>query len=107
MTEKRAAKRKVFHASVALHLDGAPPSRVQTIDITDIGMGLASETPVPVGRNAKVAVSLFFGGKNHQIEVSGRTIYCLYCSQYGFKIGLQFGELPGDVRQVVTKYLDY
>lgn len=107
MSEKRAVKRKATHTPVILHLDGAPPLRVDMIDITDIGMGLASENPLPVGRRAKASMDLFFNGRSHKLEVSGHTVYSMYSSRYGFKIGVNFDDLPPDVRQVLLKYLDY
>ena len=106
MTDKRAVKRKAAHVPVVLQIDGTV-LRLKTIDITDAGMGLASENPLPVGKSLKAGLDLYFNGRHHQFEFDGRTVYCTYCSTHGFKVGVHFGDLPKDARQVLLKFLDY
>lgn len=106
MSEKRAVKRKAAHVPVVLQIDGAV-LRLKTIDVTDAGMGLASENPLPVGRRTKASVDLYFNGRHHPLEFDGRTVYCTYCSTHGFKVGVHFDEIPQDTKQVLLKFLDY
>lgn len=106
MTDKRAVKRKAAHVPVVLQIDGAA-LRLKTIDITDAGMGLASENPLPVGHRMKAAVDLYFNGKHHPLDLAGRTVYCTYCSTHGFKVGVHFDDMQQEAKQVLLKFLDY
>lgn len=105
-TDKRAAKRKAAHVPVVLQIEGVV-LRLRTIDITDAGMGLASENPIPLGRQAKAAVDLYFNGHHHPLDLGGRTVYCNYCSTHGFKVGVHFDEMSPESKQVLLKFLDY
>ena len=103
--DQRHNERKVMRTRALLRMDGIDQFLVRTTDISTTGMAIACPHPFQTGQAGQIAFEMFFNGKNNQIAVRIKVMYCIYNSHDGFKVGLQFVNLDMSNAAIISKYM--
>lgn len=103
--DQRQNERKIIRTRALLRMDGIDQFLVRTMDISTSGMGIACPHPLQSGQTGQIAFEMFFNGKNYQVATRIKVMYCIYNSQDGFKVGLQFINLEMNNASVISKYM--
>jgi hypothetical protein len=97
---QRTAPRVVFHRKG--HLVGADgnPIPIKTFDISESGVGLMS--PHPVDAKQVCALNIFtLHNAVPELEVKGLVAYCMLSGTQGYRVGLQYTDIPPQVKSLI------
>jgi len=103
-TERRAHPRKPLRTSARLIALGRDIA-ARTLDISREGMGLTSESSIPVGTECTVTFSLPTGGRGHPMRWKGRAVDVVVCGMDGFRVGLTLAPLGSSDRALLEQFL--
>lgn len=102
--EQRVAARKPLKAKATVTMDGLPPARGRTLDISGEGVSVALEQPLPPGQTGSVMFELFMDGMPTRITARIKVAYCIFSSGE-FKIGFNFVNLELSSMTAIAKYM--
>jgi hypothetical protein len=103
--DQRQQERKVLRTRALLRIDGMEQFLVKTLDISTAGVGVACPKQLQTGQTGKIAFEIFFNGRNYSVASNARVMYCIYNSNDGFKVGLQFVNLDMTNASVITRFM--
>ncbi len=104
--EQRQVPRKVLRVKVNFAVDGAPPLIVRSMDIGSNGLAISCPIQIPVGIGCFVAFDMFYNGKTSSVASRAKVMYCIYNSNDGFKIGLQFVNIDLPSSTSIARYME-
>ena len=102
--EQRVAARKPLKVKATLSMDGVPPLRGRTLDVSGDGLSVAVEQPFQPGQQGSVMFDLFLDGVPTRINARIKVAYCIFSSGE-FKIGLSFANLELASMTAIAKYM--
>ncbi len=104
--EQRQAPRKVLRVKVNFAVDGAPQMIVRSMDIGSNGLAISCPMQIPAGIGCFVAFDMFYNGKTSSVATRAKVMYCIYNSNDGFKVGLQFINIDLASSTSIARYME-
>jgi PilZ domain len=103
--DQRQAARKVLRTRALLRIDGREQFLVKTMDICSSGVGATCPHQLQPGLSGHIAFEMYYNGKNVHVASRVKVMYCIYNSNDGFKLGLQFLNLDMAGAAAISKYM--
>lgn len=103
--ELRLQERKVLRTRALLRIDGMDQFLVKTMDISTAGVGISCPKMLQAGQGGQIAFEMYFNGRNYQVASRVKVMYCIYNSNDGFKVGMQFMNLDMASASAITKFM--
>lgn len=102
--EQRVAARKPLKVKATVTMDGLPPARGRTVDISGEGVSVTLEQPLAAGQPGSLMFELFMDGVPSRINARVKVAYCIFSSGE-FKIGFNFVNLELSSMTAIAKYM--
>lgn len=102
LANQRSAPRVVFHRKGHLIAADGNAIPIKTIDISASGCGLIS--PHPLDPKQICALNIFtLHNALPELAVKGLVAYCMLSGIQGYRVGLQYIELPSKARALIDQ----
>lgn len=102
LVNQRAAPRVVFHRRGHLVAADGKPIPIKTFDISTSGIGLIS--PNPIDPRQLCALNVFtLHNAVPELAVKGLVAYCMLSGTQGYRVGLQYTEVPATVKALINQ----
>jgi len=85
-------------------LDGAAPTPVRTLDISQSGLSVTMGHMVQAGAAGNVSFEMFIDGKPQIITCRAKVAYCIFSGDE-VKVGFQFINPEGAAMAAITKFM--
>lgn len=105
--DRRRFPRKFISGTGHLMIPGQPPIEVHTQDISLGGVGVIAPRAIPYETvcSLRFALSRETYGMDF-VTAPMRVAHCVLSGkEYGFLLGLEYHQLPGDVEAIVNRYM--
>ncbi|CAN5323270.1 hypothetical protein BH11PSE11_BH11PSE11_28810 [soil metagenome] len=103
--EARGAARKNFRRPAKILADDVVLMSAITTDISDNGVGIMTENPLPAGQVFVVAFDIPDGDRPKKINVGGKVAYCALRGMDGYHSGMQFMLVHPTTMETIRKFL--
>lgn len=105
-SDRRKDTRKMVRTRVRMTFSGGHVLEVRSIDISETGLGVASEYHIHSGVLAQVQMQLILPKGLVTLDAQARVMYSVLARDAGgFKVGLQFTSLSTDASTVLHDFL--
>jgi hypothetical protein len=103
---RREAPRTTATLMGAVKLSTGQVINVRSVDVSSSGIGLLSLMKLEVGEECTAYIDLAACGSEFQVELVGRVVYCRALPLGGYRAGLQFIHMTGDVHAMLAGLLN-
>ena len=94
--------RRVCRVSAVVRMDGLPPLKGRTVDISSAGVALLLPRPFRPGSICHVSFTLYLDGALRKIEADAEVTNCVFLSA-DVRIGLRFVALDAQTRNILSR----
>jgi hypothetical protein len=103
---RRVAPRTTTTLMGAVKLSSGQVVNVRSVDVSSSGIGLLSLVKLEVGEECTAYIDLSVCGNDFPVELVGRVVYCRALPLGGYRAGLQFIHMTGDVHALLAGLLN-
>ena len=105
--DRREAVRRHLRSPALVLLPGQPGRVGRTVDVSETGMCVMLPDGLPGGTECMVGFELpDKGGSRKRVQSRARVVHSVLSTQGdGFKIGMQFMQVPDDTRRALESFI--
>ena len=98
----RAAPRKPITGRARVSIEGGAARNGKLVDISESGVGIMLDDPVPTKKVCMVMCETFMDGKRVTFGARSIAAFCVLAGNKGYRIGFQFGALEPATSKIVS-----
>ncbi|MGJ9418021.1 PilZ domain-containing protein [Massilia sp. CMS3.1] len=103
LPERRREVRRVCRVGAVVRMEGLPPMKGRTVDISPAGVALLLPRPFRPGTICHVSFTLYVNGALRKIEAGAEVTNCVFLSA-DVRIGLRFVSLDERTQSILSGF---
>lgn len=104
--ERRVAQRKMYVTRVLVLQQNGRLFEGKSIDISESGLSLIAPFNLVANEYCRMRLELIGVKTREMLEVDAKIVYSVYQSTKGFKVGMQFNNLPDAQKNLIRQFIN-